>query len=139
MACGNVYVAQVAFGASDAQALRALNEAENYPGPAIVIAYAHCIAHGYDLGKGLDHQKLAVESGFWPLLRFDPSRPGRGESALILDSRPPSGGAAFERFMSSEARFQAPASVDPEQAQRLLGLAEEDIARVWKSLKEVSP
>ena len=68
-----------------------------------MIAYAHCIAHGYDLGKGLDYQKLAVESGFWPLLRFDPSRPARGEAALILDSRPPFGSAAFERFISSAA------------------------------------
>ncbi|MDO8756776.1 MAG: thiamine pyrophosphate-dependent enzyme, partial [Elusimicrobiota bacterium] len=138
MSCGGVYVAQVAFGASDAQTLRALNEAENYPGPAIVIAYAHCIAQGYDLGKGLDHQKLAVESGYWPLLRFDPSRPARGESALILDSRPPSGSAAFERFIKSEARFQAPPAADPAEARRLLGLAEGDISRVWTALAEVA-
>jgi pyruvate-ferredoxin/flavodoxin oxidoreductase len=138
MGCGNVYVAQVAFGSSDAQTLRALHEAETYPGPAIVIAYAHCVAQGYDLGKGLDHQKLAVESGYWPLLRFDPSRPERGEPALILDSRPPSGSAAFERFISSEARFQAPASIDSAEARRLLGLAEEDIARVWRALSEIA-
>ncbi|MBI4061766.1 MAG: pyruvate:ferredoxin (flavodoxin) oxidoreductase [Elusimicrobia bacterium] len=138
MACGGVYVAQVAFGASDAQTLRALNEAESYPGPAIVIAYAHCVAHGYDLGHGLDHQKLAVESGYWPLLRYDPSRPARGEPPLILDSRPPSGGAAFERFISSEARFQAPAAADPEEARLLLGLAEKDIARVWAALAEAA-
>ena len=138
MACGNVYVAQVAFGAADAQTLRALNEAENYPGPAIVIAYSPCIAHGFDIGKGLDHQKLAVESGYWPLLRFDPTRPDRGEPALILDSRPPSGAAAFERFIASEARFRSPASVDPIEARRLLGLAEGDITRVWKSLAEIA-
>ena len=137
MACGNVYVAQIAFGSSDAQTLRALTEAENYPGPAIVIAYAHCIAHGYDLGKGLDHQKLAVESGYWPLLRFDPSRPSRGEPALILDSRPPSGVAAYERFIAAEARFQSPTTSDPVEARRLLGLAEGDIARVWNALAEI--
>ena len=138
MACGSAYVAQVAFGSADAQTLRALTEAENYPGPAIVIAYAHCIAHGYDLGKGLDHQKLAVESGYWPLLRFDPTRPDRGEPALLLDSRPPIGTAAYERFIAGEARFQAPAAADPAESGRLLGLAEGDIARVWKSLAEIA-
>ncbi|MFI5345568.1 MAG: pyruvate:ferredoxin (flavodoxin) oxidoreductase [Elusimicrobiota bacterium] len=138
MACGGAYVAQVAFGSADAQTLRALTEAENYPGPAIVIAYSHCIAHGYDMGKGLDHQKLAVESGYWPLLRFDPTRPSRGEPALILDSRPPSGVAAFERFIGGEARFQSPAGSDPAEARRLLGLAEEDITQVWKELAEVA-
>ena len=138
MACGGAYVAQVAFGSSDAQTLRALTEAENYPGPAIVIAYAHCIAHGYELGKGLDHQKLAVESGYWPLLRYDPTRPERGERALILDSRPPTDIAAFERFMASEARFQSPRESDPAEARRLLGLAEGDIARVWKTLAETA-
>jgi pyruvate-ferredoxin/flavodoxin oxidoreductase len=135
--CGGVYVAQVAFGAADAQTLRALNEAENYPGPAIVIAYSPCIAHGFEIGKGLDHQKLAVESGYWPLLRFDPTRPDRGEPALVLDSRPPSGMAAFERFAASETRFRAPGT-DPAEARRLLGLAEKDIEHVWKSLAEVA-
>ena len=138
MACGNVYVAQVAFGAADAQTLRALNEAENYPGPAIVIAYSPCVAHGFDIAKGLEHQKLAVESGYWPLLRFDPTRPDRGEPALIIDSRPPSGSAAFERFIASEARFQPPAAADPVAARRLLGLAEGDITRVWKALAETA-
>ena len=138
MACGNVYVAQVAFGSADAQTLRALHEAESYPGPALVIAYSPCIAHGFEIGKGLDHQKLAVESGYWPLLRFDPTRPDRGEPALILDSRPPKDMAAFERFMSSEARFRTPASADPEESRRLLGLAEADVANVWKALGEIA-
>jgi pyruvate-ferredoxin/flavodoxin oxidoreductase len=138
MSCGGAYVAQVAFGSADAQTLRALDEAENYPGPAIVIAYSHCIAHGYDMGDGLDHQKLAVESGYWPLLRFDPTRPARGEPALILDSRPPAGTAAFERFVASEARFRSPAGADPAEARRLLGLAEEDVAGVWKELAEIA-
>ena len=138
MAFGNVYVAQVAFGAADGQTLRALGEAESYPGPAIVIAYSPCIAQGYDLSKGLEHQKLAVESGYWPLLRFDPSRPARGEPALILDSRPPAGFEAFERLAASEVRFQSLADADPEEARRLMGLAEEDISRDWKALQELA-
>ncbi|MFI5349499.1 MAG: pyruvate:ferredoxin (flavodoxin) oxidoreductase [Elusimicrobiota bacterium] len=138
MSYGGVYVAQIAFGSADAQTLRALTEAENYPGPAIVIAYSHCIAHGYDMGQGLEHQKLAVESGYWPLLRFDPSRPARGEPALIIDSRPPSGVASYEKFAAGEARFKAPAGADPAETGRLLGLAEEDIARAWKSLAEIA-
>jgi pyruvate-ferredoxin/flavodoxin oxidoreductase len=138
MSCGNAYVARVAFGAADAQALRALNEAENYPGPAIVIAYSHCIAHGYDLGSGLDHQKLAVQSGYWPLLRFDPRRAAEGKSPLILDSRPPDGLAAFEKMADSEDRFHSLNASDPTEARRLLGLVEEDIRQSWKSLEAIA-
>ena len=74
MAYGSVYVASIAFGAKDAQTVKALQEAESYPGTSLVIGFAHCIAHGYDLGYGLDHQRLAVESGAWSLYRFDPRR-----------------------------------------------------------------
>ena len=74
MAYGHVYVAQVAFGAKDAQTLKAFLEAEAYPGPSLIIAYSHCIAHGYDMAFGLEHQKLAADSGYWPLYRFDPRR-----------------------------------------------------------------
>ena len=77
MAYGHVYVAQVAMGAKDSQTLKALIEAESYPGPSLVIAYSHCIAHGYDLCHGLEHQKLATESGYWPLYRYDPRRAAR--------------------------------------------------------------
>ena len=74
MAYGHVYVAQVAFGAKDSQTLKALLDAESYPGPSLIIAYSHCIAHGYDMAQGLEHQKMAAESGYWPLYRFDPRR-----------------------------------------------------------------
>ena len=80
MAYGNVYVAQVAFGAKDAQTVQAFLEAEAYPGPSIIIAYSHCIAHGYDMAHGLDQQKLAVDSGYWPLYRFDPPADARGRA-----------------------------------------------------------
>src|SRR6185503_7319723 len=81
MAYGHVYVAQIAFGAKDGQTLKALIEAESYPGPSLVIAYSHCIAHGYDLACGLEHQKLAADSGYWPLYRFDPRRVSNGQPA----------------------------------------------------------
>ena len=74
MAYGHVYVAQVAFGAKDAQTLKAFIEAESYPGPSLIIAYSHCIAHGYDMAFGIEHQKLATDSGYWPLYRYDPRR-----------------------------------------------------------------
>ncbi len=104
MAYGHVYVAQVAFGAKDSQTLKALIEAESYPGPSLIIGYSHCIAHGYDMALGLEHQKLAAESGYWPLYRFDPRRSANGESALVLDSADPK--AAVEKLMASETRFQ---------------------------------
>jgi pyruvate-ferredoxin/flavodoxin oxidoreductase len=89
MAYGHVYVAQVAFGAKDAQTLKAILDAESYDGPSLVIGYSHCIAHGFDLRFGLDHQKLAADSGYWPLYRYDPRRAEAGESPLVLDSPPP--------------------------------------------------
>ncbi len=90
MSMGNVYVARVAMGASDAQTLRAFQEAEEYPGPSLIIAYSHCIAHGYDMMHGLDQQKAAVQSGYWPLLRFNPKANGDGKGPLSLDSKAPS-------------------------------------------------
>jgi pyruvate-ferredoxin/flavodoxin oxidoreductase len=138
MSYGDVYVARVAFGASDAQTLKALHEAENYPGPALVIGYSHCIAHGYDMSGGLEHQKLAVESGYWPLMRFDPTRPARGEAALALDSRPPKGREVFEKLAAQEGRFKMLANAKPEEAERLLKLAEEDIDRAWRALDEIA-
>ena len=89
MAYGHVYVAQVAFGAKDTQTVKAFIEADAYPGPSLIIAYSPCIAHGYDLVHGLDQQKLAVDSGYWPLYRFDPRRAASGERPLVLDSGAP--------------------------------------------------
>ncbi len=87
MSYGNVYVARVAFGAKDAQTVKAFLEAEAYPGPSLIIAYSHCIAHGYDMAFGTEQQKLAVDSGVWPLYRFDPRRIEAGQPPLQLDSR----------------------------------------------------
>ena len=86
MSYGHVYVARVAFGAKDAQTVKAFLEAEAYDGPSLIIAYSHCIAHGYDMAHGAEQQKLAVDSGVWPLYRFDPRRIAKGEPPLQLDS-----------------------------------------------------
>jgi pyruvate-ferredoxin/flavodoxin oxidoreductase len=126
MTYGGVYVARVAFGANDAQTLRALLEAEAYPGPALVIAYSHCIAHGYDLHEGLAHQRLAVESGVWPLYRFDPRRRERGEPALKLDAPPP--GRAVAELMACEGRFRQVKAIDPEAYERLVAEASREAA-----------
>ncbi len=118
MSHGNVYVAQVAFGAKDVQTLRAFLEAESYPGPSLIIAYSPCIAHGVDLSHNIRQQNLAVNAGHWPLFRFDPRRIERGENPLHMDSKPPS--IPYEEFTSSETRFAVLSRSHPEAAQRFL-------------------
>ena len=127
MAYGHVYVAQVAFGAKDAQTLKAFQEAESYPGPSLIIAYSHCIAHGYDMAQSLEHQRLAAESGYWPLYRYDPRRAERNESALVLDSVAPK--ADVGDLMALEARFQATAQHDRERYTELVEAARARIAK----------
>jgi len=122
MAYGHVYVAQVAFGAKDAQTVRAFTEAESYRGASLIIAYSHCIAHGYGLENALDHQKLAVDSGYWPLYRFDPRRAAAGEPPLKLDSRPPK--IPFTDFAMTETRFRMLTKTHPERAKMLLEKAQ---------------
>jgi len=122
MAYGHVYVAQVAFGAQDAQTVLAFQEAESYDGPSLIIAYSHCIAHGYDMAHGLDQQKLAVASGHWPLYRFDPRRLGTGEPPLELDSADPA--KPLSAFMANEARFRMVERDDPARFKALLAAAE---------------
>ncbi len=119
MAYGHVYVAQVAFGAKDNQTVRAFLEAESYDGPSLIIAYSPCIAHGYNIGDHLEHQQLAVDTGFWPLYRFDPRRTAVGENPLKLDSKAPK--TALSEFTNKEARFRMLAKSHPERAKFLLG------------------
>ena len=123
MAYGNVYVAQIAFGAKDTQAVKALLEAERYRGPSLVIAYSHCIAHGYSMARGLEQQKKAAASGYWPLYRYDPRRAGPGRSPLVLDSRAPS--LPLREFAYGEARYHMLLKTDPERARELMARAEE--------------
>jgi pyruvate-ferredoxin/flavodoxin oxidoreductase len=122
MAYGHVYVASVAFGAKDSQTVRAFLEAESYQGPSIIIAYSHCIAHGYNLSDGLDHQKAAVESGAWPMYRFDPRRTAMGENPLKLDSRAPK--ISFEEYALTETRFRMLMKTNPERSKKLLAEAQ---------------
>jgi pyruvate-ferredoxin/flavodoxin oxidoreductase len=129
MSYGHVYVAEIALGARDSQTLKALIEAESYPGPSLIIAYSHCIAHGYDIGCGLEHQRLAVDSGYWPLYRYDPRRRDRGEVPLVLDSPPPRSDVAT--LMAEETRFQATAQHDSQRYQALVTRAREQIRRRW--------
>jgi len=124
MTYGNVYVARVAFGAKDQQTLRALMDADAYPGPSLVIAYSHCIAHGYDLQFGARQQKLAVDSGVWPLYRFDPRQGEAGEPPLHLDSPRPK--ARPTDYMRNETRFRIAEKVNPKHFHELVARAEKD-------------
>jgi pyruvate-ferredoxin/flavodoxin oxidoreductase len=124
MSYGHVYVARVAFGAKINQAVQAMLEAEAYPGPSLIIAYSHCIAHGYDLVHGVDQQKLAVDSGVWPLYRFDPRRVAKGEAPLQLDSAAPK--AKVADYMRNETRFRMVEKQNPERFKRFLAEAQQE-------------
>jgi len=126
MTYGNVYVAQIAYGAKDAQTVHAFAEADAWPGPSLLLAYSHCIAHGYDLSRGVAQQKLAVETGYWPLYRHDPRRAGARESALRLDSGAPRGKLA--EFARNETRFRMLEQQDPARFELLMGRAQRAIA-----------
>jgi pyruvate-ferredoxin/flavodoxin oxidoreductase len=117
MVYGHVYVAQVAFGAKDAQTVKAFLEADSYAGPSLIIAYSSCIAHGYDLAESLDHQKQATQSGLWPLYRFDPRLSAAGKNPLELDTRPM--GDGFEQYAASEGRFRLLMKTNPTRAREL--------------------
>mgnify|MGYP002898444015 FL=1 len=125
MSYGNVYVAQVAFGANDTQLIKALNEAEAYDGPSIVIAYSHCIAQGFNLADGLEHQKSAVDTGSWPLYRYNPENIAQGKAPLTLDSKAPS--KPLSDYMSNETRFQVVNKMNPERYETLLNKAQENV------------
>jgi pyruvate-ferredoxin/flavodoxin oxidoreductase len=124
MTYGHVYVARIALGAKDAHAVKVLQEAEAFPGPSLVIAYAHCIAHGYDMADGVDHQKMAVDSGYWPLYRYDPRRAEEGLPPLQLDSGPPK--SDLRSYMESETRFRVIQQQSPDRFTKLVELAKHD-------------
>jgi pyruvate-ferredoxin/flavodoxin oxidoreductase len=130
MSYGTVYVAQIAMGAADMQTVKAFLEAEAYNGPSLIIAYSHCIAHGYDLEHGMDQQKAAVNSGYWPLFRYNPDLAAHDKNPFLLDSRAPT--LALKDYAYNETRYTMLAKSNPEQAKKLLALAEEDVASRWK-------
>jgi len=129
MAYGYVYVARVAMGFSDQQTLQAIREAEAYDGPSLIIAYSHCIAHGINMRKALDQQKLAVQSGYWPLYRFNPDLPKKGENPFKLDSKAPS--IPFDKYAYNEARYKVLVQNDEERAELLMGHAQQAINEHW--------
>ncbi|MEI7836146.1 MAG: thiamine pyrophosphate-dependent enzyme, partial [Planctomycetota bacterium] len=125
MTYGNIYVAQVAMGASDAQTVKAFAEAESYDGPSLIIAYSHCIAHGIDMGRANAQQKLAVDSGAWWLYRFDPRLRAEGKNPLQLDSKAPS--VPLQDYIYNETRFQMLTKAAPERAAQLLALGQAEV------------
>jgi pyruvate-ferredoxin/flavodoxin oxidoreductase len=132
MAYGNVYVAHVAVGSSDMQTVKALLEAEAWPGPSLVIAYSTCIAHGFDMAGSMAHMREAVKSGHWPLYRYNPE----AERPFHLDSRPPT--VPLREFAVSEARFAMLARTAPEEFERLMTLAEEDARERWRYYEQLA-
>ena len=122
MTYGHVYVASIALGAKDAHTVKAFVEAERWRGPSLIIAYSHCVAHGYDLAYGLDQQRLAVASGVWPLYRFDPSRLDAGESPLHLDAAAPT--ARVRDYLEREGRFRMVALTDPRRYEHFVHATE---------------
>jgi pyruvate-ferredoxin/flavodoxin oxidoreductase len=132
MAYGNVYVAHVAVGSSDMQTVKALLEAEAWPGPSLVIAYSTCIAHGFDMTGSMAHMRDAVRSGHWPLYRYHPD----AEQPFHLDSKPPT--QPLREFAATEARFAMLARTAPEEFERLMALAEEDVRERWSWYEQLA-
>jgi pyruvate-ferredoxin/flavodoxin oxidoreductase len=130
MSYGNVYVTRIALGANDAHALKAIREAEAYPGPSLIIAYSHCVAHGYDMAHGLDQQKAAVQSGYWTLMRYNPLLLAQGKNPLTIDSAAAT--IPLKKYVYNETRYTMLVQSDPEAAARLLDEAQQDIQRQRK-------
>jgi pyruvate-ferredoxin/flavodoxin oxidoreductase len=133
---GHAYVAQVAFGAKDQQTLRAFLEAESYPGPSLILAYSPCIAHGVDMTRNLTQQELAVESGHWPLFRYDPRRAAKGENPLSLDSKKPS--IPYRDFITTETRFNMLFRSHPEEAERFLTQAQAEVHTRFRHYEQLA-
>jgi len=127
---GRAYVAHIAMGSNDGQTMKAFLEADAYDGPSLIIAYSHCIAHGYDLVHGLDQQKLAVNSGHWPLFRYNPVLAKEGKNPFVLDSRAPS--IPLEKYIYNETRYTMLVNSNPEEAKKLLVAAQENVNERWK-------
>ncbi|MBU0691913.1 pyruvate:ferredoxin (flavodoxin) oxidoreductase [bacterium] len=129
MSYGSIYVAQIAMGANNLQSIKALVEAEAYDGPSLIIAYAHCIAHGIDMSRGLQNQNAAVECGAWPLYRFDPTLKAQGKNPMQLDSKEPT--IKVKDWAYAEGRFKMLTKTNPEAAARLMELAQADTSARW--------
>ena len=133
---GNAYVAQVAMGANPQQTLLAMREAEEYDGPSLILAYSHCIAHGYDMANGLTQQNLATASGYWPLIRYNPALRAAGKKPFVLDSPRPS--IPFKDYAYNENRYRILARTNPEEAEKLLKSAQELIELRWQTCEHMA-
>jgi pyruvate-ferredoxin/flavodoxin oxidoreductase len=133
---GNVYVAQVAMGANPQQTLLAMREAEEYNGPALILAYSHCIAHGYDMSDGLKQQKLATQSGYWPLIRFNPALRDVGKKPFVLDSPRPS--IPLEDYAYNEMRYRSLLKTHPDAAAKLMKSAQELVDMRWATYEHMA-
>jgi len=136
MRYGNVYIAQIAMGASDTQTVKAFLEAEAHPGPSLIIAYSQCIAHGIDMAKGMTQQKLAVESGHWPLYRYNPALESEGKNPFQLDSRDPK--VPLQDYIYTEGRYRMLQRSDPEAAKILLEHAQQCVNHRWQEYKKLA-
>jgi pyruvate-ferredoxin/flavodoxin oxidoreductase len=136
MSYGYVYVAHVAMGANDQHTLRAFLEAEAYDGPALIIAYSHCINHGIDMRKGLDQQRLAVQSGIWPLFRFNPALVDQGKNPFTLDSKDPT--VTVEEYAYNETRYRMLLQSDEARAEFLMKEAKQDVAKRWEKYRQLA-
>jgi pyruvate-ferredoxin/flavodoxin oxidoreductase len=136
MSYGNVYVAQIAMGASDSQTVKAFAEAEAYEGPSLIIAYSHCIAHGINMRTAMDNQKSAVQSGHWAMYRYDPDLIREGKNPLQLDYKKPK--IRFAEYAYSENRYKMLTKTNPEEAKRLLELAQEDANDRWHHYEQLA-
>ncbi|HNA89928.1 MAG TPA: pyruvate:ferredoxin (flavodoxin) oxidoreductase [Anaerolineales bacterium] len=136
MSYGYVYVAKIAMGANDQQTLKALLEAESYDGPSLVIAYSHCIAHGFDMAKGLEQQKLAVQSGHWPMYRYDPRLAIQGQNPLTIESKEPS--IPFSQYAYNETRYKMLTQMNEERAEELMKEAQHDAKSRWTLYQQMA-
>jgi pyruvate-ferredoxin/flavodoxin oxidoreductase len=136
MTYGSVYVASVAMGARDEHTVRAFLEAESYPGPSLILAYSHCIAHGIDMARGMEQQKAAVDSGRWLLYRYDPRRTERGENPLQIDGQGPK--RPLAEAMATENRFRMLSYSQPERARALARQAQVEVDRRWAAYRALA-
>ncbi len=127
---GRAYVAHIAMGGNDGQTMKAFMEADAYDGPSLIIAYSHCIAHGYDMVHGLDQQKAAVNSGHWPLFRYNPTLAKENKNPFVLDSRAPS--IPLKDYIYNETRYTMLVNSNPDEAKKLLDAAQENVNERWR-------
>jgi pyruvate-ferredoxin/flavodoxin oxidoreductase len=136
MAYGYVYVARVAMGYNDQQTLKAFLDAESYDGPSLIIAYSHCIAHGYDMAKGLNQQKLAVQSGAWPVYRYDPRMAAAGQNPLVIEAKEPT--ISLQEYAYNETRYKMLTLSDEDRAEMLIKKAGEGIKNRWQLYQQMA-